>query len=160
MGLEGMKRIRAVGIVVKGDDVLLMHRRNIKEYFVFPGGGVEEGETIEQAVLRELKEETTLDVGIKKLLYRHVYDDGSEQYFFLCDYISGEPKLADDSVESKKMLGGNEYYRPVWVKIAMMKGLLVYPLEIRDSVMNDAEQGFAGPMKASTIKIAELRQDP
>ncbi len=36
-----MKRIRAVGILIKKNKVLLIHRKNEKEYWVFPGGGVE-----------------------------------------------------------------------------------------------------------------------
>src|SRR3989338_9475187 len=43
------KRVRAVAIVVNNKKVLLIHRISYgKEYFVFPGGGVENGETIEQ----------------------------------------------------------------------------------------------------------------
>ena len=51
-----MRRIRAVAIIVNNEKVLLMHRiNNGKEYHVFPGGGVENGETVEQAVLREVQ---------------------------------------------------------------------------------------------------------
>ena len=63
-----MKKIRAVAILIKNDEILLIYRKNEKEYFVFPGGGVEERETIEQAVIRELMEETTIEVKINKLL--------------------------------------------------------------------------------------------
>lgn len=45
--------IRAVAILIKGGQVLLMHRtRNGKEFWVFPGGGVEENESVEEAVAR------------------------------------------------------------------------------------------------------------
>ena len=64
-----MKRIRAVAVIVNNRKILLMHRiNNGKEYHVFPGGGVENGETVEQAVLREVQEETSLEVKIEKLL--------------------------------------------------------------------------------------------
>lgn len=50
-----MKRIRAVAIIVNDAKVLLIHRiSHGKEYHVFPGGGVENGETVERAVLREV----------------------------------------------------------------------------------------------------------
>ena len=108
-----MKRIRAVAILIKDNKVLLIHRKNEKEYFVFPGGGVENGETVEQAVVRELKEETTINVKIDRLLYHHIYDNDTELFFFLCDYISGEAKLADDSPEKEEMLEGKEFFNPI-----------------------------------------------
>lgn len=57
MKTNNSKRIRAVAIIVNDGKVLLMHRiNNGKEYHVFPGGGVENSETVEQAVLREVQE--------------------------------------------------------------------------------------------------------
>jgi mutator protein MutT len=153
-----MKRIRAVAILIKEDEVLLMHRRNEKEYFTFPGGGVENGEKIEDAVLRELREETTIEAKINKLLYRHIYDNDTEQYFYLCDYISGEPKLGEDSEEKKRMSEENEFYNPLWVKIERLRDMLVYPLEIRDLLLKDFKIGFVNEVNVSTIKISELRE--
>lgn len=155
-----MKRIRAVGILIKEDEVLLIHRINHHkyEYFVFPGGGVEEGETIEQAVVREFKEETTIEIKIDKLLYHHIYDNDTEQYFYLCNYIKGEPKLADDSPEKKEMLQGREFFNPLWVKIEELKNMLVYPLEIRDLLLKDYKNNFVNPINTLTIKVSDLRQ--
>ncbi|MFZ4648178.1 MAG: NUDIX domain-containing protein [Patescibacteria group bacterium] len=156
-GNNDAKRIRAVGILLKGDEVLLIHRKNIKEYFVFPGGGVEKGETIEQAVSRELKEETSIKISIAKLLYKHIYDDTTEQYFYLCDYISGEPKLSDNSIENQEMLKGNDYYQPLWVKLSELRNLLVYPLEIRDLLLEDFKNNFSNAVRVFVIKVSELR---
>ncbi|MFA6585818.1 MAG: NUDIX domain-containing protein [Candidatus Paceibacterota bacterium] len=156
-----MKKIRAVAILIRNDEILLIHRVNKKEYFVFPGGRVEEGEKIEQAVLRELREETTIEAKINKLLYKHIYDDNSEQYFYLCDYIKGEPKLSEDSIEKKKMLDGTDFYgsiSPLWVKIEELKNMLVYPLEIRDLLVEDFKSKFTSPVNTAIIKISELRE--
>lgn len=113
-----MKRIRSVAIIINNGKILLMHRiNNGKEYHVFPGGGVENGETIEQAVLREVQEETSLVVKIEKLLYHHIYDDNTEQFFYLCRYVSGDPKLGDAN-EAQEMKNGNaNFYNPVWYEI-------------------------------------------
>ncbi|MEI6022480.1 MAG: NUDIX domain-containing protein [bacterium] len=153
-----MKRIRAVGIVVQNDQVLLIERRNTLEYFVFPGGGVENEETVEQAVIRELREETTIEVKIKKLLYCHMYDDDTEQYFYLCEYIGGEPKLAHDAPEIKQMAEGNDFYNPAWYKIEDLKTMLVFPLEIRDLLLEDIKNNFSNPVNTLTIKVSELRR--
>lgn len=151
-------KIRAVAILINGDKVLLIHRKNEKEYFVFPGGGVEEGETVEQAVIREMQEETTIDVKINKLLYHHIYDDGCEQFFYLCDYINGEPKLSEDSEEKIMMLEGKDFYEPLWVKIEELEDMLVYPLEIRDLLIEDYKNNFNIPVNEAFIKISDLRQ--
>ena len=55
------KRVSA--IVTRLDTILLVHRRKKgDEYWVVPGGGVEEGETPEQGLAREVNEETSLDI--------------------------------------------------------------------------------------------------
>lgn len=152
-----MKKIRAVSILIKGDEVLLIHRKNEKEYFVFPGGGVEE-ETVEEAVIRELQEETMIEVKINKLLYHHIYDNNTEQYFYLCSYVKGIPGLSEDSEENKKMQEGKDFYDPKWIKIEELKNMLVYPLEIRDLLIEDFKNNFINPVNTLTIKISELRE--
>ena len=154
-----MKRIRAVAILIKDNKVLLIHRKNEKEYFVFPGGGVENRETVEQAVVRELKEETTINVKIDRLLYHHIYDNDTEHFFFLCDYISGEAKLADDSPEKEEMLEGKEFFNPVWVEIKELRNSLLYPLEIRDWLLEDVADNFQKQRQAVNIKISERRKN-
>ncbi len=124
-------RIRATAVVIKDGKVLLIHRKNEKEFYVFPGGGVEEGETVEQAILRELMEETSIIVKINKILEHKIYDDGTENYAYLCDYISGEPYLADNSPEKIEMKDGIEYYNPVWVDIKDLENLTVWPEEAK-----------------------------
>jgi mutator protein MutT len=154
-----MKRIRAVAIIVNNEKVLLIHRiSHGKEYHVFPGGGVENGETVEEAVLREVQEETSLEVKIEKLLYHHIYDDNTEQFFYLCRYVSGEPKLGDGN-EARDMGKSNDnFYNPVWYEIKGLPQLLLYPLEIRDWFIEDAKANFGNVPREATIKVSELWQ--
>lgn len=124
-------RIRATAVVVKDGKVLLIHRKNEKEFYVFPGGGVEERETVDQAVLRELIEETSIIVKINKILEHKIYDDGTENYAYLCDYVSGEPCLSDNSPEKIEMESGIEYYRPMWIEINDLENLTIFPEEAK-----------------------------
>ena len=50
-------RITARAIVIKNDKILLMYTNRYEDYSL-PGGGVDEGESIEQGLIRELNEET------------------------------------------------------------------------------------------------------
>ena len=154
-----MKRIRAVAVITNNGRVLLIHRiNNKKEYYVFPGGGVENGETVEQAVLREVQEETSLEVKIEKLLYHHIYDDNTEQFFYLCRYVSGEPKLGDGN-EARAMKESNaDFYNPVWYEMKGLPQLLLYPLEIRDWFVEDTKTNFKNVPREAKLKVLELRQ--
>lgn len=60
----GSKRVLAVDAIVLYEDTILLVKRKYEPYqgyWALPGGMVEDDETVEQAVLRELKEETNID---------------------------------------------------------------------------------------------------
>ena len=64
-------RIRVAGIIPMEDGFALMHRignkvNGILDYHVFPGGGLEEGETLEEGIVREIKEEFGINVKVKE----------------------------------------------------------------------------------------------
>lgn len=94
-------------VIFRGDEVLLVRRGQepaLKSWSL-PGGLVELGETLEDAVRRELKEETGLSVnilGVTAILDRIYHDpDGKIPYHyvlidFVCDYQRGELEPASD----------------------------------------------------------------
>ena len=89
--------IRVAGIVMMNDGVVFMHRKNVirnkdyQEYYTFPGGHLEEGETLEEGVIREIKEEFGINVKVVRKLYELENDRvNMKEYFFLCEYIDGE----------------------------------------------------------------------
>lgn len=156
------KRIRAIAVIVHNGNVLLMHRINKgREYYVFPGGGVEVGETVERAVVREVQEETSLGVVIEKLLYHHIYDDiDNEQFYYLCRYISGSPKLGSANELEEMTSRDDNFYHPLWVKVTNLHEMLLYPLEIRDWFIEDLKNNFRDTPKSVTLNYSELRQTP
>lgn len=113
---------RAVGIIIQNNKILLMRRiRNGQEYFVFPGGGVEEGETLEEATIREIKEELSLDAKLDKLLFKmfnpsknNQKEMGRDDNFYLITEFSGELKLGGEELE--RMSEDDKYY-PEWHEI-------------------------------------------
>ncbi|MCP1309909.1 NUDIX hydrolase [Paenibacillus tyrfis] len=65
-----MKRVNVASAVITDDNgnLLIVHNtRGDSTYWSLPGGAVEEGETLEQAVLREVKEETGYDIAVTGL---------------------------------------------------------------------------------------------
>ncbi len=154
-----MSRQRGAAIVIRDNQILLMHRvNNGHEYYVFPGGGKEEHETIEQTVVRELSEETTLVIKPIKLIYKIVWDSGDENYFYLCDYVSGVAALHEDSEEFRKMKEGNQIFKPLWIDIEKLPNMLVYQLEIKDILIEDISKNFSDGYKELQLKVATRKR--
>lgn len=71
-------KVRVTGILIDNDSLLLLEQNVDNERaWSLPGGGVEQGESIEQALVREMQEETGLNVTVGDLLY-------------VCDHIKPE----------------------------------------------------------------------
>ena len=91
----------AVGAVVVDEGKLLMVRRANdpgQGLWSIPGGRVEHGEYLSQALVREVKEETNLDVEVKELL--GILEVPGEPHYVILDHVAaligGEPKPGDD----------------------------------------------------------------
>lgn len=75
---------RAVAVMLHGQELLLVKRlQRHREYWTLPGGGVEPGETVEQALLREILEETGLVIDAAQFLF-NLTNRGRIERYFLC----------------------------------------------------------------------------
>jgi 8-oxo-dGTP diphosphatase len=91
-------------VLNKKDELLVLKRKNppAKNEWWFPGGRMRKGETFEETLNREVKEETGLDVKIIKLLgvYSRVFLERHDvSIVFLCEYNSGNMVLNSEHSE-------------------------------------------------------------
>lgn len=79
------------------DQILLCHRRDY-DLWNLPGGGLEKGESPWQGVVREVKEETGLDVEVERLSGIYYKPKKDEIVFsFVCKIIGGEITLTNEA---------------------------------------------------------------
>lgn len=120
------KRKVSRGITFFDDKVLLLYRRRKEndkylEYYAIPGGGIE-NETYENACIRELKEETSIDAKIIKYLKCEEYETGI-CYYYLTEYISGDIKLGGEELEHNSL---DNYYETRLVPINDLDNIFIY----------------------------------
>ncbi|MCX4863483.1 MULTISPECIES: NUDIX hydrolase [unclassified Streptomyces] len=111
----------STAIIADGDRVLMIRRR-VKEgklSWAFPGGGIEAGETPEQAAVRETVEEVELEVKAVKVLGERVHPNtGRHMTYVACEPIAGEPAVGDEE----------EIAEVAWVKHADISTYVPYGL--------------------------------
>lgn len=107
-----MKYEKSCGAVIfDGDKILVIQQ--VKGHWGFPKGHVEEGETEVETAIREIKEETNLDVEIDET-HRYVEhyspEEGIEKdvVFFIAKKIGGEVKVQEEEVKETQWLLPNE----------------------------------------------------
>lgn len=115
-GFTYKPRDTARGIVVKDNQILLIERwRDGLHYFSIPGGGIESDETVEQAAIREIYEETSIQAELDRQVL--IMQDGEiKHYIYLCKYMSGEPQLHPKAPEATSN-DPNNRFEPCWVSL-------------------------------------------
>lgn len=137
-----MKKLRVRGIIPYQGGILVIKREreinnNKVEYYVFPGGGVENGESLEEAMKRELQEELGIKVSVKNQLYTDIYKEETNIYF-MCEYESGEIGTGNGpEFNSEEYKDRGKYIPTVLYKDDLLKLNLV-PESIKMSLYNDA----------------------
>jgi ADP-ribose pyrophosphatase YjhB (NUDIX family) len=137
-------RSAARAIIIKDDALLVTHRNKFgMEYDILIGGGVDMGETLEQALYRELREESGVIVENPRLVFiEEAGDPYGTQYIYLCDYVSGEPALSPDSDEYAITAMGQNLYQPLWRPLADLPNTPFRSEHLKTAILNGVKNGF------------------
>ena len=108
----GSPRVAVGGVVIKEDRVLLVRRGKAPSEgeWAIPGGSVELGETLQEAVRREILEETGISIRVGEPI--HIFDDvrrdeaGHIRFHYVIldfsgEFLSGELRAADDAKDAR-----------------------------------------------------------
>jgi 8-oxo-dGTP pyrophosphatase MutT (NUDIX family) len=113
------------GVVVRGDDVLVITPAGKRRVTGLPKGGPNPGESGEQTAAREVREETGVTATVREPLgdVNYWYRRGGRLvyktvHFYLCDYVSGSTEDHDHEVENAR-----------WMPLEDARTALSYPGE-------------------------------
>ncbi|GAA0427655.1 8-oxo-dGTP diphosphatase [Actinoplanes campanulatus] len=102
------ERRRAAAVIVRDGRVLMVHERSRRsgggEWWTLPGGGLRPGETAEEAVRREVFEETGLVVSDARYVLEMPYPSGMTSVFAV-SVADGEPRVGRDDGSGPEQLG-------------------------------------------------------
>lgn len=122
---------RASAIIISKRHILLIHRiRAMQEYYVFPGGHIEEGESAEEACIREVLEETGLRTAWLQPAFDYAIPTRMAHYFFI-EIHPGTLTLSGP--EALKRSEENRYLLE-WIPLVQVGEVNLRPEAVRDAL--------------------------
>ena len=132
----------SAGAIVEREGRLILVRSVIPErydFWVSPGGGVKEGESLEEAAAREVWEEVGLRANVGKLLYIEEFanpDCRFIKFWFAAEVTSGEISVAHPEAKAENII------EAAWLTPAELKHKVVFPGLLRSRYAEDKASGF------------------
>jgi len=145
-------RRRVTAVIIKEGSLLLIRR--IKpglDYFIFPGGGVEEGESLEAALRREVLEELSLESlkfsflgelkGLQVPQFLTMHSCNRDEYLYFVNDYNGTPEIGGPEKEKSSDINR---YEITWIPIYKLQVYPnVYPKEVTDFVITRFDSNFS-----------------
>lgn len=131
-------------VVVRNGYLLVMHRNRFgQEYYTLPGGSIKPHETDDQALHRQVIEETGIQfINPHLIIAEDAGDPYGMQFIYLCQYVEGEPRLSPDSEEAKISALGKNLYSPQWLPLHSLASVPFRSTALRDALIDGLARGF------------------
>jgi 8-oxo-dGTP diphosphatase len=142
----------ARAIIFEGDKILVMHRnKQGTQYFTLVGGQVKDSETEEEALVREVQEETGLEITGASLVFIEKHPEPyNQQYTFLCSVGPHKDVAIQVAAEESFMNQiGINVHTPVWVPLSAFATLSFLSPQLQTAIMAGLKNGF--PKQPMTI---------
>ena len=153
MATKSQAGVRAL---IATDDglVIVEHEEKGKRLMVFPGGGLEEGETIFEGAAREVKEETGLDVVAESIAYVREIVAGKDhgiEFYVVCKVSGGELALGSDPEHEDGNFILKDVHEVAIGDFASMDNW--YPTELHSLIEEDFKNGFPNMRFLGTVQF-------
>ena len=139
-------RTRAGVILIEDNKVALIERHRAGlDYFVFPGGGVDEGESPEQGAIREAMEELGVEVSIKRKIAEIHFGRSSTHVYFLVERVGGEfgSGTGEEFTDSDPNHPEEGIYIPIWMPVEDLSQYAnIYPSVLSKLVIQSTKEGW------------------
>lgn len=149
-------RTRAGIVLIEDNKVALIERHRAGlDYFVFPGGGVDEGETPEQAAVREAMEELGVEVAIKQKVVE-IQIETSRQVYFLVERVAGEfgTGTGEEFTDADPNDPSEGIYVPIWMPIEELpQHEKIYPAALAKLIVQSQADGWGSDAIVINEKI-------
>ncbi len=135
----------ARAIIIENNHILVMHRnKHGSQYFTLVGGRVNDNETTEQALVREVMEETGLQVIGASLVYIEEHKEPyNEQYIYICNIAPhGEIGILPDSEEAQMNYFGANTHAPSWAPLRSFEHLPFRTPQLQEAIITAFKKGF------------------
>jgi len=135
----------ARAIIIENGKILVMYRNKYgSQYYTLVGGRINDGETPEQGLVREVREETGLQVTAVRLVYIEEHKaPSSEQYIYLCDVAPhAEVAIQSDSEEGHMNQYDLNTHHPEWVSTKSFDHLHFRTPQLHAAIIKAFKKGF------------------
>ncbi|MEX0648157.1 MAG: NUDIX domain-containing protein [Balneolaceae bacterium] len=132
-------RVRVSALIISNDHIVLVKQKvptRPDPVWLPPGGGVETGEYSEQALVREVEEETNLTLQKTELKYVHEFVEPpyhAVELYFIAGEFSGTLKTGSDPEFEKHE---QQILQSLWVPLEEVNHIELYPEFLRDSLLS------------------------
>lgn len=127
----------ARAIIIKDNKLLVFFRRKLVDkqlvtYYAIPGGHVDGDESLEDTVVRELKEEMNLDISVIDYLGKMIFDNKEENYYY-AKIIGGELQFGGEELERNNE---NNYYEIRWLPLEELDSSKIRAIDLIKRVID------------------------
>ena len=142
---QGRFNYRVCGIITHNNKILAMHDQR-SPYYYLPGGRVQLGETVEEAVLREIREELEIDAKIVRPLWFNqgffTEDVTGEQFHEICLYFLMDISRTDLLSRGEQFVlnESNQRHTFEWLDFDRLKDEYFYPTFLREKIFDLPEE--------------------
>lgn len=133
-----MRARAALLILEDGHLALIKRNREAQTYYVFPGGGIEAGESPKVAAEREAMEELGVQVEMGPQVFESTSSNG--EYYFLASITGGRFGNGRGEEYSDQERGRGSY-EAVWVPVEMLTAISLYPESLAVAVLQQYTSG-------------------